>query len=122
MLAIFVPSFSFGQEKPKVVAKYKNVARIGNFLTRWYYDLRGTSLVWKETLTLYADSTYQYIYRGGECGTFDEDRMSTWTVNGDTLKLETNLDGFIQWYIMSDSKLYDIQADISANRKNWRFK
>ena len=122
VLILLGATSAFGQGTLKTVAKYKRTERIGNFVTRWYYDIIGTSLVWKESLTLYTDSTYQHIYRGGECGTFDEDKTGKWTTNGDTLCLETDSEWLIWQYVRANSKLYDLDTDIQKNPRNWAMK
>lgn len=105
ILIICISTQAFGQQETKVVAKYKDTARIGTFLTRWYYDIRGTSLVWKKSLTLYSDSTYRYVYQGGECGTFDEDVKGTWIVSDNYLILKKD-DLPDRTYQLVDNKLY----------------
>ncbi|MDN4165504.1 hypothetical protein QWY31_08330 [Cytophagales bacterium LB-30] len=122
ILILIISIETFSQDKPKVVAKYKDVERLGNILTRWYYDLRGTSLIWKRTLTLYSDSTYHYMYDGGECATFDENIRGIWTINKDTLKLSTGNEMFIWLYIISNGKLYSLQNNIEKNPNNWEMK
>lgn len=68
---------AYGQEQPRIVEEYEQHVRVGNFLTRWYYDLIGTSTIWKEHLTLYDDQIYRYVYKGGEGGTFDRDEVGS---------------------------------------------
>ena len=106
LLMIFFATETSGQEKPQEIEKYRNVERLGNFMTRWYFDLVGTSLVWKETLILYSDFTFHYVFRGGECATIDEDTRGTWNKSGDTLRLTSYHGGFNHTYIIANGKLY----------------
>ena len=108
---IFISTLAFGQQEIEVIAKYKDTERIGNVLTRWYYDLLGTSLVWKQSLTLYSDSTYRYVYQGGECGTFDEDIQGTWTLSNNLLTLHVN-DLPDRAYQLIDDKLYWPETEV----------
>ena len=92
---------AYGQEQPRVVEKYEKHARIGNFLTRWYYELIGTSTIWKEHLILFDDQTYRYVYEGGECATFDRDEVGSWEKKDGFLSLNGE-----QQYLIKDGKLY----------------
>lgn len=116
-LCIATPSL--GQKNSSVIAEYRDTERMGNLITRWYYDIVGTSLIRKERLILYHDSTYQYTYQGGACGTFDEDRTDFWVVKGDTLILEADNELHNRQYIQANSKLYDVSTDIKNDPKNW---
>lgn len=119
---MFISLSTLGQEELKIVSKYKDTERLGNFLTRWYYDIVGTSLVWKKRLTLYSDSTYHYTYHGGECGTFDEDRKGIWIMKGDTLILKTDEELFNHYFLVAKDKLYHLEADIKNNPNKWIMK
>jgi len=92
---------AYGQEQPKVVEKYEQHTRAGNFLNRWYFDLIGTSTIWKEGLTLYDDQTYRYVYKGGESGTFDRDEVGSWEKKDSILLLNGE-----RHYLIMDDKLY----------------
>ena len=122
ILMIFFSSGTVAQETPREIKEYKNIERLGNFITRWYFDLVGTSLVWKETLTLYSDSTFHYVFRGGECATIDEDTRGTWNISNDTLRLTSHHDFFNHTYIIANGKLYPPELDIKKNPKGWAMK
>lgn len=111
ILTICISTSVFGQQEPEIIAKFKDTERIGNFLTRWYYDILGNSLVWKKSLTLYSDSTYRYVYQGGECGTFDEDTKGIWKQDGQLLILDNELT-----YKLINNKLYWPESDPTINR------
>ena len=107
---------AFGQPGPNVLAKYKKTERLGNFLTRWYFDIAGTSLAWKEQLTLYSDSTYRYIYQGGECATFDMNTSGKWTIKDNVLILNEE-----QKYRIVNKKLYSSEPSL-VNNQTWVMK
>ena len=111
-----------GNEEPKIIGEYKDVERLGNFITRWYFDLVGTSLVWKQKLILYSDSTYHYTYQAGECATTDEDSKGIWKIKNDTLQLVANNDFYNRTYVISNGKLYFPEIDIEKDPKNWEMK
>lgn len=92
---------AYGQEHTNVVDKYEKHVRVGNFMTRWYYDLIGTSTAWKERLILYDDQTYRYMYKGGESATFDRDEVGTWEKKDGFLLLNGE-----QHYLIRDGRLY----------------
>jgi hypothetical protein len=106
---------TYGQEQPRVVEKYEKHNRVDNLLTRWYYDLVGTSTSWKEQLTLYDDYSYRYVYTGGECATFDRDEVGSWEKTEDSLFLSSG-----QRYVRKDNKLYLPATPI--NQKTWVMK
>lgn len=113
---------NIGKEKPKKISEYNDVERMGNFLTRWYFDIMGTSLVWKQKLILYSDSTYHYTFKAGECATIDEDSKGNWRIKNDTLILEGNANSFNHKYVIANDKLYLPEIDVENNPKNWIMK
>ena len=38
IVALFISTLAFGQQEPEIIAELKGTERIGNFITRWYYD------------------------------------------------------------------------------------
>ena len=108
IVALFISTLAFGQQEPEIIAELKGTERIGNFITRWYYNVVGTSLVWKQSLTLYSDSTYRYVFQGGECGTFDENTRGIWKLNGNMLTLDNG-----RAYLFVDNKLYQPEPDLT---------
>lgn len=92
---------AYGQEQPRVVEKYEKHVRTGNFMTRLYHDLIGTSTIWKEHLILFDDQTYRYMYKGGECATFDKNEVGSWDKKDGFLWLNGE-----QHYLIKDEKLY----------------
>ncbi len=106
---------AYGQEKPKAVETYTKHVQMGNLFTRWYYNIRGTSTVFKEQLTLYGDSTYRYVYVGGECGTFDTDETGNWRLTGNLLVLNGK-----PRYQIVNHKLYYPESYVSE--KKWVMK
>ena len=113
---------NIGKEKPKKISEYNDVERMGNFLTRWYFDIMGTSLVWKQKLILYSDSTYHYTFKAGECATIDKDSKGNWRIKNDTLILEGNANSFNHKYVIANDKLYLPEIDVENNPKNWIMK
>lgn len=103
---------AYGQEQPRIVEKYEKHVRTGNLLIRWYYDLRGTSTVWKERLILYDNRTYRYVYEGGECETFDRDESGSWEKTENLLLLNSE-----KHYIIKKDKLYN--PDTPINEEAW---
>lgn len=106
---------SYAQEKPRVVEKYKKHVRRGNLLTSWYFKIRGSSTVLKEELILYSNSTYRYVYDGGECGTFDTDESGTWKMSEDLLVLNGG-----RSFKIINNKLY--YPDTYINEETWAMK
>lgn len=105
----------YGQGQPNILEKYEKHVRVGNFLTRWYYNLIGTSTVWKEHLILYDDNTYRYVYKGGESATFDRDEVGTWEKKDSFLLLNEE-----QHYLIRDGRLY--LPNKPLNQKAWVMK
>lgn len=101
VIAVFSSVTVFSQDNPTVLAQYKDTARLGNFITRWYFDILGGSLVWNMSLTLYSDSTYRYIFHSKDCGTFNEDTKGKWKLNGNLILLDNQ-----PAYQIIDNKLY----------------
>lgn len=106
---------AYGQEQPSIVEKYEKHIRVGSFLTHWFYDLVGTSTIWKEQLTLYTDQTYRYVFRGGECATFDRDEVGSWEKAEGFLLLSGE-----QHYLIKDDTLY--LPSTTVNQKAWVMK
>ena len=95
---------------------------MGNFITRWYFDIVGTSLIWKQKLILYSDSTYHYTFTGGDCATVNEDSKGKRSIKNDTLILEGNANSFNYKYVMTNEKLYFPEIDVENSPKNWIMK
>ena len=116
ILILTISSTAFGQPDPVALAKYQKTERIGNFLTRWYYDIVGTSLVWKEELTLYPDSTYRYVFLGGDCATSYMSNSGKWTKDDNIIRLNNE-----QQYRIVKGKLYWREAP-EINKHTWVMK
>ncbi|WP_018477124.1 hypothetical protein [Pontibacter roseus] len=114
-LAMLVTVAAHGQEQLRVVERYEKHVRTGSFLTRWYHGVRGNSTLWKESLILYGDQTYRYVYAGGECATFDTDEAGNWEKSGDFLWLSNQ-----KRYLVKENKLY--VPDTPIQEKAWVMK
>ncbi|MCE7057244.1 hypothetical protein LZF95_21365 [Algoriphagus sp. AGSA1] len=108
ILTIFLSALAVSQEHAKVVSKYKRTERMGNFITRWYYDIIGTSLLFEEELVLFDDSTFSYYYVGGECGTFDTNQEGYWIISNDTLRITGDQNLISRFYLIKKNKLYSL--------------
>jgi hypothetical protein len=75
----------------------------------------GTSTVLKEQLILYGNSTYRYVYDGGECGTFDTDESGTWQISGNLLILN----GKPRFRIVNNKLYY---TDTYIDEETWAMK
>ncbi|ARS35331.1 hypothetical protein [Pontibacter actiniarum] len=64
---------------------------------------------------MYDDQTYRYVYKGGECATFDEDEGGSWAKEGGYLLLNGE-----QRYLIEDDKLY--LPGKPVNKKAWLMK
>ncbi|WP_416864867.1 MAG: hypothetical protein ACMVP2_20390 [Imperialibacter sp.] len=118
ILPFFIVTLAFGQAEPELLGEYKRTERMGNFLTRWYFDITGTSLIWTERLRLYSDSTYHYMYFGGDCGTFDEITKGTWSTDSTTIVLTPSDDQPPTSYIPNKGRLYHPNAEL-FDKKSW---
>lgn len=116
---LFISTLAFCQEEREVVAKFKNTERLGNFLTRWYYDVLGTSLAYKERLTLYSDSTYNYVFFAKECGIMNQNTSGRWELSENMLTLYAD-ELPERTYQLMDDKIYHPLAIPSGN--NWVMK
>ena len=112
---MFMTVVANGQEQPKVIEKYEKHARIGNVFTQWFYNIRGTSTTWEVHLTLYDDQTYRFVYKGGECGTFDTDESGNWEKSKNILLLNDQ-----KRYMIRENKLFF--PDKPINKKAWVMK
>lgn len=113
---ILFSTLAFGNEKARIIAKYEATVRMGNIITRLYYDIVGTSLLFKEKLILFSDNTYSYTYKGGECGTFDTKEAGTWSISNDTMYLKNDQADLNKVYIIKDNKLYESNSDRTKDK------
>ncbi len=103
---LFAGLVFFEKQEKKIKAIYTKTERLGNFITRWYYDLMMTSLISKEELILFEDQTFHYKYRGGQSGTFDLDEKGKWVILRDSLYLEFKDDVLDTSYLLKGNRLY----------------
>lgn len=113
---ILFSTLAFGNEEARIIAKYEATVRMGNIITRLYYDIVGTSLLFKEKLILFSDNTYNYTYKGGECATFDTKESGIWSISNDTMYLKNDQANSNKFYIVKDNKLYESSAERTKNK------
>ena len=114
--SFFFSTLTFGKEKIKIEAKYGVTVRMGNIITRWYYDILGTSLLFEKRLILFSDKTYGYSLKGGECGTFDINESGIWRISNDTIYLKNNQIYSNRIFIIKDKRLYDQGSEIKKDK------